>query len=84
MWGCGGSNTQPPNAIAKFKTKIKRLWVFEPTTSQCPGKKLKNKMEEVVGARTHNPSANLRGDKVENLRYDVNVGVRSRVPMLWN
>ena len=56
---------------------------FEPATSQCPGEKLKNKIKEVVRALTHNPSANLRGNQVENLRYNLNVGVRSRIPMLW-
>ena len=40
-------------------------------------------MEEVVGVQTNNPSTNLRGNQVEHLRYNVNVGVKFRVPILW-
>lgn len=57
-----GSNPQPFNALEKLKTKTQRLWGFEPTTFQCLGEKIfKNKIEEAVGVRTHDPSANLRG-----------------------
>ena len=70
-------------ASSEIKNKNKEAVGVRTHNLPMPWEKLKSKTKEVVGVRTHNPSANLRGNQEEKLRYNVNVGVQSKFPMLW-
>ena len=78
-----GVQTHYLTASSEIKNKNKEAVGVRTHNLPMPWEKLKSKTKEVVGVRTHKPSANIRGNQVEDLRYNVNVGVQSRVPMLW-